>query len=457
MSDIYSNGFDEWLRRGESIPTPNQDPLGLVSDSSVPVSGGVPVVSSGAIGSGEIGSLIGYGKKTFIDPTDGWLQGLDSDNKFKWIIGNATYSIDWNVTTEGALSVLSGPTDLTSGTIAGMTISATSLTAASGGNTTIVSSGSTAFTAGPTGSPTFTVTQAGVLTAKSALIGNWSVNTTSIYTGTEDHSGYTANSGDITIYSDESNASIHAFNFYIDATGILNCTSAVFNGAVDGTSTVNGSTATNVQYRSEAFFAEDMVYIGRHNDGLTEATTNSTITRQPLCTLIANGGGATDQGRVISSFLGTSIDNGVIDWDEKDWEFYCNCETSATTNQDAFWGLFDRSTAVPAVDATDTTRHIGFYVQDGTIYASNADGTTQTKTDVSSGITLTNDNYYRFVYDVGVNIKFYINDVLVATHTTNMPTANTNDDPAILFWIANTAAEVKKLQFKNNYIVIARA
>lgn len=297
----------------------------------------------------------------------------------------------------------------------------------------------------------------GIITAKLGLIGGWAINATSIYTGTEDHSGYTANAGDLTIYSDGADASIHAKNFYIDSAGVLNCASAVFNGAVDGTSTVNGSTATNVQYRSEAFFAEDMVYIGRHNDGLTEATTNSTITRQPLCTLIANGGGATDQGRVISSFLGTSIDNGVIDWDEKDWEFYCNCETSATTNQDAFWGLFDRSTAVPAVDATDTTRHIGFYVQDGTIYASNANGTTQTKTDVSSGITLTNDNYYRFVYDVGVNIKFYINDVLVATHTTNMPTANTNDDPAILFWIANTAAEVKKLQFKNNYIVIARS
>ena len=50
-------------------------------------------------------------------------------------------------------------------------------------------------------------------------IGNWNMNSTSIYTGTEDHSGYTANAGDITLYSDGSDASIHAKEFYITAAG----------------------------------------------------------------------------------------------------------------------------------------------------------------------------------------------------------------------------------------------
>lgn len=57
-----------------------------------------------------------------------------------------------------------------SGEIGGWTIGATDLRATSGGNTTILSSGATAFSAGPTGSPAATITQAGVLSAAGAII-----------------------------------------------------------------------------------------------------------------------------------------------------------------------------------------------------------------------------------------------------------------------------------------------
>ena len=50
-------------------------------------------------------------------------------------------------------------------------------------------------------------------------VGNWKINKTSIYAGTEDHSGFTASAGDLTIYSDGSDASIHAREFYITAAG----------------------------------------------------------------------------------------------------------------------------------------------------------------------------------------------------------------------------------------------
>lgn len=56
-----------------------------------------------------------------------------------------------------------------SGTIGGFTIGPTNLSASAGGNTTILSSGSTAFSAGPTGSPTVTITQAGIITAVAAV------------------------------------------------------------------------------------------------------------------------------------------------------------------------------------------------------------------------------------------------------------------------------------------------
>ncbi len=75
--------------------------------------------------------------------------------------GTATFTIDpatGDVTLSGTITAVAG-------TIGGWTIGATSLSAVSGGNTTTLSSGATAFSAGPTATPTVTITQAGVLTA----------------------------------------------------------------------------------------------------------------------------------------------------------------------------------------------------------------------------------------------------------------------------------------------------
>ena len=77
-------------------------------------------------------------------------------------------------------------------------------------------------------------------------IGNWNINSTSIYTGTEDHSGYTANVGDITIYSDGSDSSIHAKYFYIGADGKFYSTGgSLGSGTTFSGATWNGVDLTN--------------------------------------------------------------------------------------------------------------------------------------------------------------------------------------------------------------------
>jgi hypothetical protein len=68
---------------------------------------------------------------------------MDSSGNF--FLGGASGVLQWNGTA--------------------LTISATS-----GGNSTVISSGATAFAAGPTGAPITTITQAGVLTSSSVLI-----------------------------------------------------------------------------------------------------------------------------------------------------------------------------------------------------------------------------------------------------------------------------------------------
>jgi hypothetical protein len=98
----------------------------------------------------------------------------------------------------------------------------------------------------------FNVTHAGVLTAsgvvisgaitaESGEIGGWDINGTSIYTGTEDHSGYTTNSGDITLYSNGSDASIHAYNWYIDTSGQIVAKAGTIGGWTLAATTLTSS------------------------------------------------------------------------------------------------------------------------------------------------------------------------------------------------------------------------
>lgn len=72
---------------------------------------------------------------------------------------------------------------------------------------------------------------------------------------------------------------------------------------------------------------------------------------------------------------------------------------------------------------TDITNgEIRFIRNGATLYAQNANGTTATSTNVTGSFTLTNMLTYEIIFNPGVDIKFYIQGTLVATHTTNLPT-----------------------------------
>jgi len=97
-------------------------------------------------------------------------------------------------------------------------------------------------------------------------------------------------------------------------------------------------------------------------------------------------------------------------------------------SQDVIFGFYDDNTSgAPPANATITTKHIAFLVDDSTMYASNANGTSQTRTDITSGITVNQYNNYLIEVDSGTSIKFYVNGTLVATHTTYMPSGSQYD------------------------------
>jgi hypothetical protein len=75
-----------------------------------------------------------------------------------------------------------------------------------------------------------------------------------------------------------------------------------------------------------------------------------------------------------------------------------------------------------------TEKHYGFKVVRSssvdTLYATNANGTTETMTDITSGTTTTDIyNEYCAQKNGTTNVKFYVNGVLKATHTSNLPSS----------------------------------
>jgi len=72
---------------------------------------------------------------------------------------------------------------------------------------------------------------------------------------------------------------------------------------------------------------------------------------------------------------------------------------------------------------TETANHFGWKIVGVDLYASNADGTTQTITD--TGVNLAGGSQrtrLKIVLNPGTDCKFYVNDVLKVTHTANLPT-----------------------------------
>lgn len=120
--------------------------------------------------------------------------------------------------------------------------------------------------------------------------------------------------------------------------------------------------------------------------------------------------------------------------------FQCGLECADITKQIIYFGVGNLSIG----DGTECG--FGFKIVDGTLYAlhTTTDDTGNNAveyTTVISGITLTQSNEYKVIYTSNSKIEFYINNVLKATHTTNLILATSDDDPVLMtFSIKNTEA-----------------
>jgi hypothetical protein len=185
-------------------------------------------------------------------------------------------------------------------------------------------------------------------------------------------------------------------------------------------------------------------FVGRYDDGLTTGVSNATISRKLISTYCSNST-AGYWALYTNGGVGYKMTSSVFNWDNN-YDFKAKIiadttivDSGANYGSEQFFGLITGS-AGSGIWNNDLGnngtvffyRHIGFVVgRDNKLYASNFNGTNQTITDIST-VTHTNENYYRIIYTAGVSAKFYVNDILLATHTTNLPSGATNP-PDILF------------------------
>lgn len=121
-------------------------------------------------------------------------------------------------------------------------------------------------------------------------------------------------------------------------------------------------------------------------------------------------------GNIGSSSAFLQFGNGkniIISW---------NAKYSSASGQIGI-GIADDTSVFPVIG---TSAGKLMFTYNGTTLNAVNGGASNTTTDVSTGITRTNWNAYRIEYTYGTNVKFYINNTLVATHTTNLPTSSSN-------------------------------
>lgn len=112
-----------------------------------------------------------------------------------------------------------------------------------------------------------------------------------------------------------------------------------------------------------------------------------------------------------------------------DFDITFTCAAAPAGGNEITIGIGDASGAGGSIASSATIDGAWIEVGFGGAFACNADGTTNTNTDITGAITITDYNTYRILRN-GTDIEFYVNGTLATTHTTNLPIGTTRS-----FWM----------------------
>jgi len=196
-----------------------------------------------------------------------------------------------------------------------------------------------------------------------------------------------------------------------------------------------------------------LIFTGNKNDGFIETSGSTTFTRDLFTTSMSGYNSVHSWAMLSSGDFGKYKYIGDLLYNSGDWECVMpNLSINTYFAQDYFFGFMnDANRGSTELPGGYTGNHIGFFIDtSNNLWATNANGSNQTITQIT-GIALSNSNCYSFK-KTSSSIKFYVNDILKVTHTTNIPGAVV---PNLQYSCDNNAStEGFRLVFGNNYKII---
>ncbi len=223
----------------------------------------------------------------------------------------------------------------------------------------------------------------------------------------DDLAGITLNTGDIFMVS----ASGHIVDLAIGSTDQVLTVSATGYPAWKTTSSSSTPRRNlNVQLNTT----------NGQKSGATDPTDSTTVNGVQCSTPGVDGGGSILK-------INSGAANSQWDFYDKNPEINIDVDYSAgsATGEGRIWFGDTADTTPPAQSQVSK----GMFVMADTVagvitwYAVNATGAANTNTALT-GITSAQQNYWRIIKNSTTNIKFYCNNVLKATHTTNLPSGD---------------------------------
>lgn len=197
----------------------------------------------------------------------------------------------------------------------------------------------------------------------------------------------------------------------------------VIDFTYDGTYMQLTSPVNSFQMLLEKLKDEKKLVYNAHGGTFTDTAFNVTVSDAGFITSFTKSGSSANCWRSFNAIVNTSpapsatLSIGLF-----------KLASAYTTNFHAAVGFFPSLTGAPGTYGTGayTTAHAGiiFYVTGGALVvkASTADGATQETTDITSSVTWTASTSIR-IEETLTSVKFYLNGTLVATHSTNIPSA----------------------------------